>query len=63
MPPMLVIITFLLSAWSVPGVGLKIPESDDGIADSISNVLPVPYTAAEFAVPPAREIQKGGFFF
>lgn len=38
--------------------GLSLPESDDGIADSISNELPVPYTAAEMAVPPAGEIQR-----
>ena len=38
--------------------GLTIPKSDAGIADSISNALPAPYSADELAAPPAGEIRK-----
>ena len=40
------------------GQGLTIPKNDAGIADSISNALPAPYTADELAAPPAGEIRK-----
>lgn len=40
--------------------GLTIPEGDGGIADSISNALPTPYTPDELAAPPAGEIRKLG---
>ncbi|CAN5813298.1 hypothetical protein BH11VER1_BH11VER1_40010 [soil metagenome] len=38
--------------------GLTIPQSDAGIADSISNALPTPYTADELRTPPVGEIRK-----
>ncbi len=38
--------------------GLAIPKNDAGIADSISDALPTPYTLDELATPPAGEIRK-----
>jgi hypothetical protein len=48
----------LLLSSHLSATGLTIPTSDAGIADSISNDLPVPLTAAELAVPPLGQIQK-----
>ena len=48
----------LLLSSLVTATGLTIPTGDAGIADSISNDLPVPFTAAELTVPPLGQIQK-----
>ena len=52
------LIIYSLSTLHASSGGLTLPESDDGIAGSINNVLPLPYTPAELAMPPAGEIRK-----
>ena len=53
-----VVCSHWLTGMGALATGLTIPSSDAGIADSISSGIPVPYTAAELAVPPVGEIQK-----
>lgn len=51
-------VSYLLTGLHLTGTGLTIPTGDDSISDSISSDLPVPFTAAELALPPQGEIQK-----